>query len=425
MKDELTNRQKRRRRRIRNQVLAYSILIIVVVLVLIVGYVGGKEAIRYIKNYNARVNQAIEEAESSVDIDPVVESETVQIQENIDSDVGQAEVEENSLDKLIVSLMNDMTLEEMVAGMFLVSPESITGVGIAVQASDGTKTAIMENPVGGLIYSTKNFKSEEQFTEMLTNTRSYAKYPIFTAVTVECGSNTTFGMEATPKASELTDVDSVRAAYGSIAGKLASYGVNMNMAPVAEIVSEDGNTSLQGRTFGSDATVAAPLVSTSVVAIQDAEISAVLQKFPGINSDTKSLEELQNSEFVIYDMAIQHGVDCIMVTNAKASVLTGDDTPSSLSSVVINDVLRNTLGFQGVVITDYLNDSAITEKYNSAQAAVAAIQAGADLIVEPKNYKEAYEGVLSAIADGTITEERIRESIYRIYRVKYKHVLDT
>ena len=153
-------------------------------------------------------------------------------------------------------------------------------------------------------------------------------------------------------------------------------------------------------------------------------MSAVLQKFPGAAAGSKSQEELQNSEFIVYDMAIRDGVDCIMVSHDEASGVTGDDTPSSLSHAMITDVLRNTLGFDGVVMTDALDDSAITGRYSSAEAAVAAIQAGADLLLSPENYQEAYEGVLQAVADGTITPERIHDSIYRIYRVKYKNAIE-
>lgn len=114
-----------------------------------------------------------------------------------------------------------------------------------------------------------------------------------------------------------------------------------------------------------------------------------------------------------------------MVSHISADGVTRDDTPSSLSSVMISDVLRNTLGFDGVVMTDFLDDSAITDSYSSAEAAVAAIQAGADLLLSPEDYQEAYEGVLQAVADGTISQERIHDSIYRIYRVKYKNAIDT
>ena len=139
---------------------------------------------------------------------------------------------------------------------------------------------------------------------------------------------------------------------------------------------------------------------------------------------TKSLEELRNSEFLTYQMAIDNGVDCIMVSHATAPEITGDETPCSLSNVIIQDVLRTTLGYEGVVMTDMLNDKNITTKYSEAEAAVAAVVAGADILCMPNDYFKAYEGIMKAIEEGTITEERIQESLVRIYRLKYKHALD-
>lgn len=418
MREEKTNREKRRRRRVRNQILAYMTLLILIVLVLIAGYFGVRYIIDYVNKYNDKVNRVIEEAESSAfqDSDDGIEDAEaqgggVQYEEGYTTSVA-----EDQLKQLVDSLLEEMTTEEMIAGMFIVSPESITGVETAIQAGEGTQIAVTENPVGGIIYAAKNFKSQDQFTQMLTNTRGFSKYPLFTVVQAECGSSA-FGLEETPKAAKLTDADSVVQAYGSISAKLDSYGINMNLAPVTELSSEEN-------AFGADASVAALLVSASVQAIQSAEISAVLLKFPGKTAETKSLEELKNGEFIVYDAAIKSGVDCIMVSHVKANGIAGDDTPSSLSSVVIQDILRKTLGFDGVVITDSLSDSAVVDNYSSAEAAVAAIQAGADLLLEPAEYQEAYKGVLQAVSDGTITKERIYESLYRIYRVKYKNALE-
>ena len=197
----------------------------------------------------------------------------------------------------------------------------------------------------------------------------------------------------------------------------------MNLAPVSEIVAADGDSSLQGRTFGSDAAAAAPLVSASVQAMQAQGVSAVLQKFPGSGTGKKTLEELKNSEFLIYEAAIRDGVDCIMVSNISSKGVTDSDTPDSLSGVMITELLRGDLGFDGVVITDALDDTAVTEKYTPAEAAVAAIEAGADVLYRPADYDAAYEGVLQAVADGKITQERIYESLVRIYRVKYQNTV--
>ena len=405
MRDERSNRQKRRRRRLRNQLLAYLALIVILILIVVAGYVGVKAVIRYVNDYNDKVNRVIEEAESGIITEQ--ESPGFDIQEENGSIVYNegynSPAEDDPVENLVEKLLNDMTIEEMVAGMFIVPPEAITNVDTVVQAGEGTKTALAENPVGGFIYAAKNFKSQEQFTQMIANAKVYSKYPLFRAVRVECGT-TEYGLAATSKASELTDADSVTQAYGDISTALAAYGVDLNLMPL-----------LPGD---------AALTTAAIQAVQGAKISVVLQSFPGDAVVSKSLEELQSSEFVLYDAAVKSGVDCIMVSHLQAKGITGDDTPSSLSTVVIQDVLRNTLGFRGVVMTDALNDSAITDAYSSAEAAVAAVQAGADLLLSPEDYKEAYEGVLQAVSDGKITKERIRESMYRIYRVKYKNTFN-
>lgn len=439
MKDETTSREKRRRRRIKNQVLAYLLLIIILALIVVAGFFGVRGVIHYMNDYSDKVNKVIEEAESSMEAEQNSEiySEEAPIITEEHNEGYASPAEDNPLDSLINSLLSQMTIEEMVAGMFIVTPEAITGVGTAVQAGEGTKTAITENPVGGLVYAPKNFQSPQQFTDMLTKTRNYAKYPIFTIVSAECGS-TDYGLEATEKASALAAADSasqagaaapaayenVSQAYGKIASSLAAYGIDMNLAPVAEIVPADGEASLRERSFGAEAPMVCGAVEAAVQAMQGSGVSAVLQKFPCMEMGSKTLEGLQNNEFLVHNAAIINGVDCIMVSHAKANSVTGDDTPSSLSTVMISDVLRNTLGYNGIVMTDYLDDGAITESYSSAEAAVAAIQAGADLLLSPENYQEAYEGVLQAVADGSITQERIRDSIYRIYSVKYKHTVE-
>ena len=137
--------------------------------------------------------------------------------------------------------------------------------------------------------------------------------------------------------------------------------------------------------------------------------------FPLINS---SLDELKKKEFLPYINAIEQGLDFVIVGHVSVPNVIGDDTPSSLSEKMISEVLRKALGFKGVVMTDYLNDANIVKNYSASDAAVKAIQAGADLLLEPENFEEAYDGVLKAVKNGKISEDRIDESLYRIFRVK-------
>ena len=100
------------------------------------------------------------------------------------------------------------------------------------------------------------------------------------------------------------------------------------------------------------------------------------------------------------------------------SQVVGDNTPASLSKVVITDLLRDKMGYDGVVITDAMNMGAIAGQYSSAEAAVRAIAAGVDLVLMPEDFKEAYAGVIEAVKDGTLSMERVDESLARILKVK-------
>ena len=129
---------------------------------------------------------------------------------------------------------------------------------------------------------------------------------------------------------------------------------------------------------------------------------------------------MQQTDLPAFQSGIDAGADFVMVSHMSLPNVIGDDTPCSLSGAVISDLLRNQLGYNGIVITDALDMSAITDYYSSAEAAVKAIEAGADMLLMPENFEEAYQGLLEAVQNGTISEDRINESLKRIYRVKYR-----
>ena len=108
-----------------------------------------------------------------------------------------------------------------------------------------------------------------------------------------------------------------------------------------------------------------------------------------------------------------------MVAHISLPEVTGDDTPATLSETVITGILRDEMHFDGVVITDAMGMGAITEHYSSGEAAVLAIEAGADIILMPQDFFEAYQAVLDAVKDGTISEDRLDESVTRILRLKF------
>lgn len=114
------------------------------------------------------------------------------------------------------------------------------------------------------------------------------------------------------------------------------------------------------------------------------------------------------------------GVDFVMAAHISLPAVTGDDTPCSLSERMLTDILRGELGFQGLIVTDALNMGAISQNYASSTAAVMAVKAGADLLLMPEDLDAAFSGIYGAVMDGSITEERINESVRRILSVKLR-----
>ena len=109
-----------------------------------------------------------------------------------------------------------------------------------------------------------------------------------------------------------------------------------------------------------------------------------------------------------------------MVGHISLPEVTGDDLPASLSKTIITELLRGELEFDGVVVTDAMNMGAVAEHYSSAEAAVMAVQAGADMILMPADFEAAYNGILQAVQEGQITEERLDRSVERILDLKLK-----
>ncbi|MDE6319132.1 MAG: beta-N-acetylhexosaminidase, partial [Lachnospiraceae bacterium] len=224
------------------------------------------------------------------------------------------------------------------------------------------------------------------------------------------------------------DTAKAREAGTAIGAYLKEIGFNVDFAPVADVSSGEDSI-LRDRAFGTDPQLVKEMVSNAVGGIEDNGISACLKHFPGVGSTTedthdgrveitKSLEEMRASDFVPFQAGIEAGVDFVMVSHATAPALDDNNVPSSLSRKVITDTLRGELGFQGVIITDALDMTAITDYYTPEEAAVMAIEAGADMLLMPEDFEKAYGAVLAAVQEGKITEERIDESLERIYRVK-------
>lgn len=362
----------------------------------------------------------------------------------------------------IKAIIDKMTLEQKVAQLFVVSPETLTGVDSVQYAGDMTYQALQDYPVGGIVFAKDNIDSSSQFGTMTDNLQSYSEeisgLPLFLAAAEEGGSASVLGNNdnldeyyensysdddsdyssssansvhsGAPSMSEIGRKDDSTNAYEagkSIGSLMSAYGLNLDLAPVADVLSGN-STGIGNRTFGTDAQTVSDMALEVIRGIQEEDVNAAMKYFPGYGAASSnmsgfpvinsSLDELKKKEFLPYSNAIAQGMDFVMVGHISVPNVTGDDTPASLSEKMISEVLRKDLGFKGIVMTDYLNDKTIVKNYSAADAAVKAIQAGADLLLEPDDLEAAYEGVLKAVKKGDITEDRLDESIYRILRVK-------
>ncbi len=142
----------------------------------------------------------------------------------------------------------------------------------------------------------------------------------------------------------------------------------------------------------------------------------------GFVSTEKSWEELKQSELLPFVNALNH-TDMVMISHITAPKVTSDGLPSSLSGEMIEGRLRRELGYDGVVITDSMAMGAITNEYTSGTAAVKCVLAGADIILMPENFVEAYNGLYDAVKSGAVSEARIDESVLRILSLKEQYGL--
>lgn len=344
-------------------------------------------------------------------------------------------------------ILKKMTLEEKIGQMFFVNLEALdTSQGSYYEFRKCTKRmkkALEKNPPGGFILFSRNIETRKQVLKLNAGLQQAAAYPLFAAVDEEggdvarIGSNSNMGTTAFPpmqEVGETGDTSYAQQVAETIGRDISALGFQVDFAPVADINTSPLNEEIGNRSFGSDTQMVSSMVKSFVKGLQGQNVSATLKHFPGQGSSTgnthhesvnldKDIENLRKTDFKPFQEGIKAGADFIMVSHVSISRVTEDTLPACMSEIVMKSILRTEFGFQGIIITDAMDMTAITSHYSSAEAATASILAGADIILMPQDYKEAVEGVREAVADGTISEERIDESVLRILQVKVKRGL--
>ena len=339
-------------------------------------------------------------------------------------DVIEAELPEE-VDE-VTKTVREMSVEDKVAQLFIVTPEKLTKTDGVTMAGEATE----------------NLQAKTQVKEMLSNTNRYSiervGLPMFLCVDEEGGTVARVAGSGRFDVSNVGDmadigasgtVEDARQAGTTIGTYLSELGFNVDFAPVADVLTNPDNSIVKRRSFGSDSAVVSDMSIAVAEGLKSKGLEAVYKHFPGHGStagDThlgaaftnKSVDELSESELIPFQKAIDDGASFIMVSHISAPGITGHDTPASVSDILITDVLRGKMGYNGIVVTDAMDMGAISQKYNSDEAACLAIKAGADMILMPADFEAAYNGVLNAVKSGEISEERLDESVARIVKVK-------
>ncbi len=291
--------------------------------------------------------------------------------------------------------------------------------------------------LGGVLYLEGNIDSADQtrtFSLGLQDAAAQAGGPgLLIAVDQEGGrvNRITDQVTVFPAASDLAgNIDAVTEASYVTGQQLQRQGINVVLAPVADVVLPGRPGFIGDRSYGDDPDMVADMVTGSIVGLQQSGVAAAVKHWPGHGATgTDShlrLPELDvdrqlwdERERIPFEAAIESDVAIVVVGHLAVPGLDDSGSPATLSTVIIDDLLREEMGFDGVVMTDALNMGAVGQ-FDAGQVAVDAITAGADILLVPPDLAAAYEALNAAALDGSLTAERLDESVRRVLMLKYK-----
>ena len=348
----------------------------------------------------------------------------------IDDNTSSKDSENPSNEEIITNkakyILSTMTLEEKIGQMFLIRCNSIT----AFEDIDKFK-------VGGFILFDENIQGQtkESLSSTIKEYQNSSSLDLIIAIDEEGGIVNRLSwypeFRAVPFYSpqELYNEGGYPLIINDTKEKatlLKSIGINMNLAPVCDI-STDPNDYIYPRTFGKNAEETATYIKTVVETMKENSIGSTLKHFPGYGSnldthsgisvDNRSYDSFINNDFIPFKTGIDAGAGSILVSHNIISSI--DETlPASLSKKV-HDIIRNDLGFNGVIMTDDLQMSAIKEYIGEVNSAIFAVNSGNDLIIS-SDYKVQIPTVIEAVKNGDIKEDIIDKAVLRVLKLKLK-----
>lgn len=328
-----------------------------------------------------------------------------------------------------------MTLKEKIGQMFMVGFE---GPG----PSKAVLRLIKDFCIGGVILFSRNLQSPAQAAKLCNALQAQSKkMPLLISIDQEGGrvSRLPKGFTIFPGGGRLAACQSTQLVYRvaeATATELRAVGINMNLAPVLDINTNRANPIIGDRAFGASPTLVSTLGLTTVAGFQDNNVVACGKHFPG-HGDTAAdshkelprvphdLRRLRDVELRPFLHTIRNGLASIMTAHVLYPELDPKE-PATLSKRIVTGLLRESMGFKGLVVTDDMEMAAISDFHKPGEAAVKAIEAGVDLILIGHNEAKqlfAIDAVARAVKQKRISEARIEQSLLRILQVKEKFIL--
>ena len=322
----------------------------------------------------------------------------------------------------IERILSEMTLEEKIGQMIIMSYRNPT-------VDSTLENTLKTVKPGGFILFKENITTYEDTINLIKTIKSSNDIPLWIGIDQEGGNVQRLKALQDYPVSDIpymnvigqtNNTDYARQIGKVMAEELRVFGINMDFAPDIDIWTNPDNTVIGKRSFGSNPT----LVSQMGIALGDSllqhQIIPVYKHFPGHGNTaedshyalpvvTKTLDELLSSDLIPFQDAIAHDVPIIMVGHLAIPNITNDTTPASLSKVMIKDILKEKLGYKGLVITDALDMGALTQNYTEEEIYTMAINAGVDILLMPQESKNCVKIVANAVSkigrDGVITIE--------------------
>jgi len=336
----------------------------------------------------------------------------------------------------VTRLMASMSTREKVGQLLFVGFG-----GYEVDSGGAIERLVKGKEVGGIALFSRNIRSISQVARFTAQLRALLpKVPPFIAVDQEGGNVVRLREPATVLPSNMAlgaanDFALTTRAADAMGHDLWLLGFNMNLAPVLDVNSNPHNPVIGIRSFGENPYRVGNHGAAFVQGLQGAGVSGVAKHFPG-HGDTGSdshyampslphdRERLLSLELVPFQRAIEAGLDAVMTAHISLPAIEGEEgVPATVSHKVLTGLLRETLGFEGIILTDGLEMKGIVDAYGSGPAAVKAIQAGADMVLilwTKERKEEVHRALLSAVAQGSISSARLDQSVRRILRTKLR-----